>query len=96
MKVFAVVLIAVGVTALPAWAQYNDPYFNPYAPSEHQTLQDARDLADQLAERATGSYQQRALEEQRRENSGRNSWMNRCHAMGGNAAAQARCYQGGR
>ena len=91
--------IALCVAATPTWAQYyddpyNDPYLNPYAPQSRQ--RDSRDLADEIGRRYLPSYEQQALEEQRRENSGRNSWMNMCHAMGGNAAAQALCYEAGR
>ena len=87
--------IALCVAATPIWAQYyddpyNDPYFNPWAPQTQQ--RDTRDLADEVLRGVIPSYEQQALEEQRRENSGRNSWMNMCNAMGGNAAAQALCY----
>ena len=94
--IFAATLAFTPLVAAGQEDPFTDPYFNPYAPSDHQTVEDAYDLADRLAERATGSYQQRALEDQRRENSGRNSWMNMCHAMGGNATAQGLCYQAGR
>ena len=96
------------VAATPTWAQYqqyyppnptpNNPYYVPHGSIlPGQTQQRGSEYwANEAARRALPSYEQQALEEQRRENSGRNSWMNMCHAMGGNAAAQRLCYEAGR
>ena len=72
---------------------YEDPYFNPFGPSRQP---DYDGVLEQSLRRVIPSYEQQMLEEQRRQNSGHNSWMNQCHAMAGNPAAQARCYQGAR
>jgi len=83
----------------PAWGQYyenpyTDPYLNPYAPQARQ--RSGQDIANEVLRGVLPSYEQQRLEEQRRQNSGRNSWMNMCNAMGGNAAARALCYEAGR
>ena len=111
MKVVLTLLIvvAVGVAALPAWAQYqpyyppnpnpSNPYYVPHGsilPGPQTRQRSGQDFANEVLRGVLPSYQQQMLEEQRRQNSGHNSWMNRCHAMGGNPAAQALCYQGGR
>ena len=66
-------------------------------PMPRRTQQrDTQDLVDEALQGVIPSYEQQALEEQRRQNSGRNSWMNMCNAMGGNAAAQRLCFEAGR